>query len=269
MNENLIETFFDEVKKPEVKTFSPNLVHYCNLTDEAEDDSSPTHGPHQQESTFYGNNLIEYDDNSCDSFAPAQKRSVSIGGDSKTRSRKSYDQSTDSLDVYDFNETDGEPASKKRRRTKQPTKRNKPAPFPRIKTPETPRREKSYTVGRGKSITPPKVLKKTGPQIHAKALENLAKINATSNTAKVPDAFKPPAIPMKKKNGVKKPRKLYTPTLVDDIDDEEQEVNVESSDINGNFTACPCIQVHEKEQHLTRKLETIAKSANQALVLYK
>lgn len=247
-------------------------MHSRKFADVVLDDFDLTHAPrliksNPQESTFY-------DNNSDESFAPVgnRKRSALVRGDSEIQSN----QSIDSLDVYEFNELDAEPMIKKGRQTKQPKKRNKPASFPRIKMTETPRRQKSYTVGRSESITPPEKVKKTEPQSHAKALENLAKINAnspkaTSNITKVSDAIKPPVIPKKKNNGVKKPQKLYTRIFTDDMDDEDQDGNVEIVDLNGNITVmlCPCISVHEKEPLIRQKLKTIFESTNHALDLCK
>lgn len=225
-----------QAKRSKEETFCPEVENCFNeIADDGEllqrdKQSSPQITP--QESTFYEKNGL------------ARKRSHSIANKltdqplkpvSHSETQKCSCHSDVASDVYEFSEVreESEP-SKKQRRIKQPKKRSKPAPWPRIKTPSTIRREKVYTVGRKKEGTLTKMSTTNercakpadNPSEMMKITENIAKIN--EQAARTPnnsirkshsDFVKPPVIPPKISDGKRKSMKLYSP-VADDWDED-------------------------------------------------
>lgn len=91
----------------------------------------------QLDSTFYMKPLY------------TRKRSVPIENENKVQPLSIHlPCNGSSIDVYEFNEENTEEGPKKKQRQiKQPKKRTKPTPWPRVKTPQIVRNEKMYTIG--------------------------------------------------------------------------------------------------------------------------
>lgn len=215
-------------KKCEDETFCPEVENCFNEIANDEDflqrDKQLSSQLLQQDSTYYGKNGL------------AQKRSHSLENKVKVqpiktvsypRAPKNSCDSEVSSDVFEFSKDSEEvEPSKKRRRIKQPKKRSKPAPWPRIKTTPKSRREKVYTVGRRKEEVTTKETSIVSQQCvesadnrckMLKIIENLAKINemavsmsTAENTKRNSDVVfvKPPP---RTRKSMRKTMKLYSP----------------------------------------------------------
>lgn len=116
---------------------------------------------------------------------------------------------------YDFSEEDEKAQPKKKQRQiKQPRKRTKPAPWPRIKIPQKVRNGKTYTVGQNKPIKRPEKLVDGQSEI-SKITNNMKKINQETIPIKTNVTLHSnhaPVLPPKINNQMRKPRKLYQTT---------------------------------------------------------